>query len=54
MRSASDDDSDEVSFLFRLSAMFSTPADGRRGHLKDIGYPAPRTVSKLEDQVFLF
>ncbi|WVQ79480.1 NADH-cytochrome b5 reductase 1 [Cryptococcus sp. DSM 104549] len=25
-----------------------------KGHLKDIGYPAPRTVSKLEDQVFLF
>jgi cytochrome-b5 reductase len=26
----------------------------RRGHLKELGYPAPRSVSKLEDQVFLF
>ncbi|WVW80656.1 NADH-cytochrome b5 reductase 1 [Kwoniella bestiolae CBS 10118] len=25
-----------------------------KGHLKELGYPAPRTVSKLEDQVFLF
>ncbi|ORX40877.1 putative NADH-cytochrome b5 reductase [Kockovaella imperatae] len=25
-----------------------------KAHLKEIGYPAPRTVSKLEDQVFLF
>ena len=25
-----------------------------RGHLKELGYPAPRSVSKLEDQVFLF
>ncbi|OCF35960.1 NADH-cytochrome b5 reductase 1 [Kwoniella heveanensis CBS 569] len=25
-----------------------------KGHLAAIGYPAPRTVSKLEDQVFLF
>ncbi|GMK56474.1 hypothetical protein CspeluHIS016_0303140 [Cutaneotrichosporon spelunceum] len=25
-----------------------------KGHLKDIGYPAPRAISKLEDQVFLF
>ncbi|KGB78915.2 NADH-cytochrome b5 reductase 1 [Cryptococcus deuterogattii R265] len=25
-----------------------------KGHLAQIGYPAPRSVSKLEDQVFLF
>lgn len=25
-----------------------------KNHLKEIGYPAPRAVSKLEDQVFLF
>jgi cytochrome-b5 reductase len=25
-----------------------------KGHLAGIGYPAPRAVSKLEDQVFLF
>lgn len=25
-----------------------------KGHLKELGYPAPRSVSKLEDQVFLF
>jgi cytochrome-b5 reductase len=25
-----------------------------KGHLAGIGYPAPRPVSKLEDQVFLF
>ncbi|WVO13590.1 NADH-cytochrome b5 reductase 1 [Cryptococcus depauperatus] len=25
-----------------------------KGHLAQLGYPAPRTVSKLEDQVFLF
>lgn len=25
-----------------------------RAHLAEIGYPAPRALSKLEDQVFLF
>ncbi|BEJ13484.1 hypothetical protein CspHIS471_0306580 [Cutaneotrichosporon sp. HIS471] len=25
-----------------------------KGHLKEIGYPSPRAVSKLEDQIFLF
>ncbi len=25
-----------------------------RAHLKEIGYPPPRSVSKLEDQVFSF
>jgi cytochrome-b5 reductase len=25
-----------------------------KAHLATMGYPAPRTVSKLEDQIFLF
>lgn len=25
-----------------------------KAHLAELGYPAPRAVSKLEDQVFLF
>jgi cytochrome-b5 reductase len=25
-----------------------------KGHLEGLGYPKPNTISKLEDQVFLF
>lgn len=52
MRTASHDVGHEVSLTIVTPVVQDLTLD--RTHLATIGYPAPRTVSKLEDQVFLF
>jgi hypothetical protein len=51
--STSHDDRHEVSLRMRFIFLCYS-ADWFRVHLAQIGYPAPRALSKLEDQVFCF